>query len=321
MAEELRCPFHDPKTHLEQIGRLATVDARTLSLIGAIRKALKSSPEPHTDIVVLLGNEDFHALNPKQRAYVCMFTFYTVVYKERGVAALTYIKQHGIPHGDAALSVIFGNPYSGKGLSTAEFDTEVQRLSQASQRCIRACMLSFNEAVRSGNALNSHDTETLLRTVLQFSAKESVLTSLPMLMTTKGALAAFADHIDAFTEAAVRCANETPELYARKKEIIEYTLLNNLLPLASHAQAVETLYNSATQSIISEPSPLVLCKDAEGHLFVTRQITATQSHVEIVKAVGRNNTLELRVGCPMFYHPLLKDMIRACAHHAARMHA
>lgn len=319
--DERACPFHDPKTHLEQIGRAATIDARTLSLIGSVTKALKNTPEPHTDIVVLLGNEDFHALNPKQRAYVCMFTFYSIVYKERAAAALAYIEQHGIPHGDASLSVIFGAPYSGKGLSTAEFDAALQKLPQSSQRSIRACMLSFNEAVRSGNALNSHDTETLLRTVLQFSAKESALTSLPMLMTTKGALAAFADHVDAFTEAAVQFANETPELFARKKEIIEYTLLNNLLPLASHAQAVESLYNSATQSIISEPSPLVLCTDAEGHLFVTRQITATQNHLDIVKAVGKNNTLELRVGCPMFYHPLLKDMIRACASHAAAKYA
>lgn len=319
---EAQCPVHDVRSHLEVIGKESTLDKRTLSLIGSITRACKSDEPVSRALVHLLSSEQFLALEPKQRAYACLFAFYSVVYKERGTMALAYVRSHGIPHGSEALSVIFGKPYTGKGLAVDAFEQEIATLSTDSQHAIRASMIGLNAAVREGQALNSHDTSALLTAILHFSpASTTPLTSLPMLMVTKGALSAFADHVDAFTEAAVSAANQSPELYARKKEIIEYTLLNNLLPLASHAQAVEALYQRATHEVLSEPSPLALCRDAEGHLFVTRRITATQKHLEIVQAIGHNTTLGLRVGCPMFYHPLLKDMIKACAAHAAQTHA
>jgi hypothetical protein len=282
-----------------------------------MRKAIQSGST--LDTARILGSNEFLALHSKQRAYIALFGFYSALYSHTGEKVLERITSHGLPRNEHALELLFGQPIKSPGLDTAAFQTALEALPETIRSTITMCMFAVNDAVRDGNAFNSPVTQNSMHMYMKLGSRNPTLTALPTLTVTRGAIDAFVKHVDGYSQtvreiiAQDATSTEPLGLAARKNEIMRWTLINNLLPFASHAQGVEALYAEDTQRMLEDPSPLVLCQDKKGHLYVTRQAKATELNIQIVRILGENNNLGLRFGCPLFYHPLLKKMVDACA--------
>lgn len=302
----------DPLTVIKQEAGRATSRRMIATEVKLVDNHLKK--KDFDGLVAFFSSKQYEPLSDKQKSYICLYILYALTYQITGNEVIHSVESIGIPESHSRtqkeLVLLIA------GVHEQKLDAALLKIlisNGVPRRVLERLAQEFSRHFKKGANTGAGFTPHRIAQVYNLDEENPLF---EMSFFTLTALGAFSTHVTNFTEMTDELLKRGDITKEEAPGVLELSLLNSLREIAKHAQIIELpLIREGSGGLISfgEGNRKVLTWKSliDGSTY-TKELRVWESYT---KENPDCAILAEQVGCPMIYHPMFNELLKAHVRH------